>query len=170
MNGLKTFLPEALSRQLCTDALIWTLLYGAFWALFAGGQGWAFGVPFVLLACALSLWLGVRPWRVRLTAVPGFIWFFLVNMFTGAWDVARRAAHPGCPLQAEWVDYPLADSSERVRLLLSALVGLLPGTLASRIEDGRMHVHVLDSMQPWQGTVAELEAHLIRLFDQGRAG
>lgn len=169
MNGLNTSLQGARTRQRLADGLVWALLYASFWALFTGGRGWAFGAPFVMLACAMSLSFGVRPWRMRLTAVPGFIGFFLVNMFTGAWDVARRAAHPGCPLQAEWVDYPLADSSERVRLLLSALVGLLPGTLASRIENDCMHMHVLDSTQPWHGTVVELEGHLIRLFDQERA-
>ncbi|TLX58785.1 sodium:proton antiporter [Stutzerimonas nosocomialis] len=156
-------------RQGCVDGLYWLLLYAGFWALFAEGGGWSFGLPAVFMACALSLWLGIRPWRLRLSVLPGFVWFFLVNMFTGAWDVARRAAHPGCPLQPEWVEYPLAESSERVRILLSALVGLLPGTLASQIEGSRMQLHVLDGGQPWQATVADLEARLIRLLDGGSA-
>ena len=54
--------------------------------------------------------------------------------------------------------------SPRVRLLLSALVGLLPGTLSSRIEGDHMQVHVLDERLAWQPTVAELERWLERLL------
>ena len=55
-----------------------------------------------------------------------------------------------------------------MRLLLSALVGLLPGTLASRIDGGQLRVHVLDEQLPWQATIAELERRLERLL--GAAG
>jgi len=51
-----------------------------------------------------------------------------------------------------------------VRLLLSAMVGLLPGTLASRVDADEMRVHVLDERLPWQATVAELERRLERLL------
>ena len=146
------------------DALYWTLLYAVLWALFAEGGGWALGVPSVLLAVALSLWLELRPLRLRLLALPGFVGFFLRHMLVGAWDVASRALRPRCPLQPAWHDYPLTSTSPRVRLLLSALVGLLPGTLASGIEGERMRVHVLDERQPWQRVVAELEQRLQRLL------
>lgn len=151
------------------DALYWALLYAALWALFAEGGGWSLGVPSVLLAVALSLWLGLRPLRLRLLALPGFVGFFLHHMLVGAWDVASRALRPRCPLQPAWHDYPLTSPSPRVRLLLSALVGLLPGTLASGIEGERMRVHVLDERQPWQRVIAELELRLQRLLgDEAR--
>ena len=146
------------------DALYWALLYAALWALFAEGGGWSLGVPSVLLAVALSLWLGLRPLRLRMLALPGFVGFFLRHMLVGAWDVASRALRPRRPLQPAWHDYPLTSTSPRVRLLLSALVGLLPGTLASGIEGARMRVHVLDERQPWQRVVAELEQRLQRLL------
>lgn len=149
------------------DGLGWALLYAALWALFAEGGGWALGVPSILLAVALSLRLGSRPWRPALRALPGFVWFFLGRMTLGAWDVAVRALHPRRSLQPAWLDYRLRSESPRVRLLLSALVGLLPGTLASRIDADCMRVHVLDRRQRWEPTVIELEDRLVRLLGDG---
>lgn len=147
------------------DGLGWMLLYSALWALFAEGGGWSLGVPSILLAVVLSVWLGVRPWQPSLRALPGFIGFFLGRMIAGGWDVAVRALHPRLPLQPAWLDYPLRSESPRVRLLLSALVGLLPGSLSSRVEGDRMRVHVLDERQAWEPTVVELEQRLAKLLD-----
>ena len=158
---------QAALRRGATDALFWSLIYAALWALFAAGQGWLLGVPTVALAVALSLWLGLRPLGMRLGALPAFLGFFLKHMLLGGWDVARRALQPRCPLQPAWHPYSLCSQSPRVRLLLSALVGLLPGTLASRIEGDEMRVHVLDERLPWQATVADLEQRLERLLGSG---
>lgn len=158
---------QAALRRGAADALFWSLIYAACWALFAAGQGWLLGVPTVALAVALSLWLGVRPMAMRVSALPAFFGFFLKHMFLGGWDVARRALQPRCRLQPAWHPYPLSSASPRVRLLLSALIGLLPGTLVSRIDGNEMRVHVLDERLPWQATVADLERHLERLLGTG---
>jgi len=152
-------------RRRWADGLGWMLLYSALWALFAEGGGWSLGVPSILLAVVLSVWLGIRPWRPSLRVLPGFIGFFLGRMIAGGWDVAVRALHPQLPLQPAWLDYPLRSDSPRVRLLLSALVGLLPGSLSSRVEGDRMRVHVLDERQAWEPTVVELEQRLAQLLD-----
>jgi multicomponent Na+:H+ antiporter subunit E len=149
------------------DALYWALLYAALWALFAEGGGWLLGVPTVLLAVLLSLWLGVQPVRLRLRVLPAFLGFFLRHMLLGGWDVAGRALRPRCPLQPGWHVYPLTSRSPRVRLLLSALVGLLPGTLASGIDGERMRIHVLDGRLHWRDTIAELEQRLEALLGEG---
>lgn len=154
-------------RHRWLDGLGWVVLYAMVWALFAEGGGWALGVPSILLAAGLSLWLGLRPWHPSLPALPGFLGFFLGNMAAGAWDVALRAVHPKRPLQPAWLDYSLTSSSPQVRLVLSALVGLLPGTLASRVEGDRMRVHVLDRRQPWEATVQTLERRLEQLLSHG---
>jgi len=159
---------QAAVCRACADGLRWTLLHAALWALFAGGRGWTLGIPTVALAVALSLWLGLRPPTMRAAALPAFLGFFLKHMWLGAWDVARRALQPRCPLQAAWHEVPLGDSSPRQRLLLSAMVGLLPGTLASRIDGDCLRMHVLDERLPWRATVHELEDHLQRLL--GGAG
>jgi multicomponent Na+:H+ antiporter subunit E len=161
---MEDVMTQATLRRGATDALFWSLIYTALWALFGAGQGWLLGVPTVALAVALSLWLGLRPPAMRLGALPGFLTFFLRHMLLGGWDVARRALQPRCQLQPAWHPYPLTSRSPRVRLLLSALVGLLPGTLSSRIEGDHMQVHVLDERLAWQPTVAELERRLERLL------
>lgn len=155
---------ETGSRRRWIDGLGWTLLYTVIWALFVDGSGWAIGVPSVLLAVGLSLWLGLRSWQPSLVSLPDFVWFVLKHMTLGAWDVALRALHPGQSLQPAWVDYRLRCESPRIRLLLSALVGLLPGTLASRIDADCMRIHVLDERQPWEATLIELEQRLTRLL------
>lgn len=151
------------------DGLGWVALYALIWALFSEGGGWSLGAPTIVLAAGLSLWLGLRPWQPSLRALPGFVGFFLGRMAAGAWDVAVRAVHPRRPLQPAWLDYSLTAASPQVRLALSALVGLLPGTLASRIDGDRMRVHVLDERQPWQPTVSELERRLTQLLAPGRS-
>ena len=158
---------QAALRRRANDVLIWALVYAALWTLLAGGQGWLLGVPTIALAVALSLRLGLRPLVMRLSALPTFLGFFLKHMLLGGWDVARRALQPDCPLQPAWHQFPLSSESPRMRLLLSALVGLLPGTLASRIEGDQMRVHVLDERLPWQTTIAELEKRLERLLGAG---
>ncbi|MCQ4257185.1 Na+/H+ antiporter subunit E [Stutzerimonas stutzeri] len=147
-----------------SDGLGWALIYAALWALFSEGGGWSLGVPTALLAAGVSVWLGMRPWHPTLSVLPGFIGFFLGKMVAGAWDVAVRALHPGRSLQPAWLVYPLTAHSPQVRLVLSALVGLLPGTLASRVDGDSMRVHVLDQRQPWEPTVRELEQRLQRLL------
>lgn len=76
---------QAAWRRGATDALFWSLLYTALWALFAAGQGWVLGVPTITLAVALSLWLGLRPMTLRLASLPAFLGFFLKHMLLGGW-------------------------------------------------------------------------------------
>ncbi|MFC3607510.1 Na+/H+ antiporter subunit E [Stutzerimonas tarimensis] len=156
-------------RRAVLDAGHWLVLYAVFWALFTEGQGWLFGIPCVLLASGLSLRLGLRPTRLKLIVLPGFLMFFIRSMVEGAWDVARRALHPQVPLAPAWVDYPLRCDSPSVRLLLPALVGLLPGTLVSEADGRVLRIHVLNLQQPWEPVVAELEQRLAALLRAGEA-
>ncbi len=80
--------------------------------------------------------------------------------------MARRAFHPQLPLSPRWVTYPLRESSDRVRQLLSAIICLLPGTLASHLEGGNLHIHVLNGEQPWKPTVERLELRLMALLGE----
>lgn len=136
----------------------------ALWALLSSSQGWEFGVPLALLA-AWAGWranLHVEPLYLRY--LPAFIGFFLIELCLGGWDVARRAWHPQLPIEPGWVCYEMETTEPRARLLLSALVGLFPGTLASHTEGHTLHLHALDHRQDWHGTVARLEKHLDRLL------
>jgi multicomponent Na+:H+ antiporter subunit E len=153
-----------LASKTLTDGFYWLLTYTIIWWLLTGGAGWGFGTLWILGACAVSLHLRVRPKRFKLLRLPGFLIFFGTQLWAGGWDVARRALHPRRPLKPGWVDYPFRCTDAQERVLLSAMVGLLPGTLASQVDGDLLRVHTLDLNQPWQHTVAELEAHLTHLL------
>lgn len=143
----------------------WCLTFALLWALLAGGQGWGFGGIAVVAASAMAVWLkpAVRlpGWR----SLPAFLWFFLRSAVHGGWDVAIRAWQPSLPIHPDWVEYEMRSEDARVRLMLSAMVGLLPGTLASHYDGSRLVIHALDSRQEWAATVETLETHLIQLLE-----
>jgi multicomponent Na+:H+ antiporter subunit E len=146
-------------RTRVLSGLFWLAFHAALWALLAGG-GWYIGLPAVLLAALLSVHLQQRYWFLRLTRLPAFLWLFGSQLIAGGWDVARRTVTPRLPIEPAWVHYPLQSADPRVRLVLSALVGLLPGTLSTGVQDQHLELHVLDVDLPWQQAVAQLEASL----------
>lgn len=143
------------------------LLLALFWLAFAGLEGWGFALGAVLLGAFLGARLQGSGPRWRWQYLPGVVVYFLRAMVYGAWDVAWRALHPRCPVDPGWTTYQLSEQAADVQVLLSALIGLLPGTLAACIEEGQMRVHVLDRGQDWQPVVAGLEWRLQRLLKGG---
>lgn len=139
------------------------------WALLSQAQGWGFGIPLAAMATYAGYRLELRVGSIRPRVLPGFLGFFLRELFSGGWDVARRALHPRLPIAPGWKTFTLTTRNPRVRLLLSAMVGLLPGTLSSHHQDQTLHVHALDEHQDWQSTVAQLEAFLSRLLGEESA-
>jgi len=142
----------------------WLLVYAALWVLLSGATGWVFGLMCALAATGLSLWLQLPTLGLRLLYLPRFLLFFFYETLLGAWDVARRAFHPRLPLDAAWVTYSLNCASPRVRLLLSAMVGLMPGTLSTHFDESTLYLHVLDQSQDWRTPITRMEAHLARLL------
>ncbi|HDZ56966.1 MAG TPA: sodium:proton antiporter [Pseudomonas xinjiangensis] len=153
--------------NLIMHSFFWLAIYTAFWLLLAGTEGWYIGIPAVLAATWLSRQLHLRPWLFRLQHLPTFLWLFFAELCTGGWDVARRALHPRLPLDPAWVHYPLTCKQPRVRLMLSATVGMMPGTLATVIEGDCLTLHVLDQHQPWHTNIARLERELDNLMGDG---
>lgn len=149
--------------QRLDQTVYWLVVYAALWVILSGGAGWGFGTVCVLLATWLSLALRLQPLYLNLLYLPHFLCFFFYEVAIGAWDVARRALHPGVPVNPALVTYPLRCAHPQVRLLLSAMVGLLPGTWASHFDDQLLYLHVLDERQAWQDSVAQMERHLARL-------
>lgn len=144
----------------------WLLGFVLFWALLSGASGWYLGLPFALLAALMAMAIGLRPWTLQLRALPGFLRFFLTTSLLGAWDVSRRTLRSRPDIQPGWSEYAFSTSDPQLRLLLSAIVGLLPGTLASRIDTEKnvLEVHLLDTGQHWRPTVEQLEVQLTRLL------
>lgn len=144
--------------------LVWALMYSLLWLMLSAGQGWYFAIPLVVVASLLSLALGLEPPRLHIPALLPFAGFFIAKLMAGGWDVAQRALRPSLPLAPGWVHYALRCQGHSLRLTLSALVGLLPGTYAARIDGDHLLIHVLDHRQPWRSVVAELERRLVALM------
>lgn len=142
----------------------WFIIYSFLWILLAEGAGLAFGVIVVITSSIISLYLTPSPPSFRLRYLPHFVIFFVMEMAIGGWDVARRAISPSLPIKPNWVVYSLQDSPEHIKLMLSALVGLMPGTLSTQYKNHQLYLHVLDSTQDWQTGVTKLEQQLIRLM------
>jgi len=142
----------------------WLILYSLFWLVLAGGEGLAFGAIMVIAATCISFYLVPPLPAFQLRYLPHFVIFFVTEMAIGGWDVARRALSPSLPIKPEWVVYSLQVNSEPIKLTLSALLGLMPGTLATKYHNQQLHLHVLDSTQDWQTVVTKLEQQLSRLM------
>lgn len=153
--------PLILARSL--EALARLALYALLWWVLSNGEGWYFGLPLVLLTTAISMHFG-RPVAVQLSQLPGFVFFFLVELLMAGWDVARRALTPAMPLKPGWLAYDLQCRSTVARMLLSVLVCLLPGTFSARVAGDQLAMHVLDADRAWEG-VARLERRIIRMLE-----
>jgi multicomponent Na+:H+ antiporter subunit E len=148
-------------------AVFWLLFYSALWLLLSRGNGLGFGLIFSLAATAVALWLKLQPWTFQIIYLPPCIAFFLRAQLHGAWNVGKRSLQIDCRLKPAWVGYKFSSDDARLQLLLSALVGLLPGTLAARVEANTMYLHLLDIDMEWHSTVMEMERQLSRLLATG---
>ncbi|MDO9521314.1 MAG: Na+/H+ antiporter subunit E [Pseudohongiella sp.] len=146
------------------DTLKWAVVYTGLWALLSENQGWGFGLLFIVLALWCSHRLRLRAPTLVWRHLPGFLWFFLQRLIAGGVDVALRTVSRKLAISPSWVDYELQADSTDLNLCLSAVVGLLPGTLAAKIEGQLMRVHLLDTRPDWHHDIARLESHLTVLF------
>ncbi|MDO3383737.1 Na+/H+ antiporter subunit E [Gilvimarinus algae] len=144
--------------------LLWSTVFFALWLLLAGPGAWLAGLIASTLAAAIAVWVGLTVPPLRWRWLPSFLLFFTVELLLAGWDVARRALHPRLPLAPAWVSYRFRSTNPRVHLMLSAIVGLLPGTLSSHWDTEQMAVHALDEHSDWQSTIVRLEALLDKLI------
>jgi len=142
----------------------WFLLFLGLWLIFSGAQGWAFGTAASLAAAAIAYRLPMRWPALRITRLPACLGFFFIQLLVGGWDVARRALHPKMPIDPAWELYQCRSENPKVHLLLSALVGLMPGTLSSHFEQGQLHIHTLDRQRDWRTNTERFEQLLDRLL------
>lgn len=159
-NDQKT---SARAQQLLR-VLPWLVVYILVWALLSRNQGWGVGLLFITLATWLSYRLAIPVLRINPLQLPGFCVYFLRKLMAGGIDVALRTIRKQPAIRAGWVHYPLKSDSARVRLILSALIGLLPGTFAARMENRQLLIHALDTDTDWESGVAELESRLHNLL------
>ena len=146
--------------------IVWVGVYSALWALLSNNQGWLIGVIFISAATAVCYHLKLPDPSLKLRHLPSFTVFFLGKLLRGGIDVALRTMSMTPLTRAGWVKYPLQSHDDRVRLMLAALIGLLPGTLTARMEHEQLLIHTLDSEMNWLEDTAQLERHLQKLLSR----
>lgn len=137
------------------------------WGLLTGGspRSWLVGAPAVAAATVVSAALmPSHRLRLRWRGVPAFAAHFLVHSLRGGLDVAVRALHRRPRLSPDVVRFATSLPAGPQRLLLGAVMSLLPGTLLVGVDDECLEVHVLDRTTHPEDEVRRLEARVAGLF------
>jgi multicomponent Na+:H+ antiporter subunit E len=140
-------------------------VFAVLWAILSEGRAdsWLLGVPAVAIAAWTSLHLmPPATWRLALSAVPGFIAFFVVHSLRAGVQVALLALR-GRPSPTV-IELELGLPPGGPTLAMAHLLGLMPGSLAVHLDGTRLRVHVLDAAVPLQAEAARLALHVERLF------
>jgi len=152
--GLRAFVPLL---------LVWVVLDGVGDLVVAVGAA--------ALGAGLAAWLAPdAPGRLRLTALPAFLRFFLVESFRGATDVGWRAVRHDLPIDPHLVRYRVALPPGPARTLLAGVVSLLPGTLTAEVhgEGDTLTIHAITT-DP-QRAVRALEERVAALYGTALEG
>jgi multicomponent Na+:H+ antiporter subunit E len=146
------------------------LFAGLWWVLTEGRiDGWWLGAIAIVIATWTSaVLMPPSTHRLRLSQMPGFLWFFLKNSIRGGFQVAMMALRGRAALQPDVLELQLRLPAGGPRVLLTNVIGLMPGTLSVELAEDRLRVHVLDERLPIEAEVAELEARIRALFGVGR--
>jgi len=159
--------PPATTLALARALVVRSLTFGlAWWAVTEGASGsLVFGAIGSVAAALASVTLLPPSWpRVHLTALAAFVPYFLVQSFAGGMDVVRRAFAPTVPVDPVLVSHPVSHMGRAERVVFSLIVNLIPGTLATRLEDDHLTLHTIDRALPVAASLARLDAHVGALF------
>jgi multicomponent Na+:H+ antiporter subunit E len=119
------------------------------------------------LAAAVAAWTSARllppgDWTFRPIALLRLALRFLRQSVVVGVDVAWRALDPRLPLRPGFVIYPTRLSAGMARNVFTSLTSLLPGTVPTGEQDGKLVYHCLDVDQPVVTELAAEEAALSR--------
>lgn len=145
-----------------------TILAGLGWWIISEGQMPALvvGVPAVLTAAALSLWLAPPArHRPRPLDLLLFVGFFLRRSIVAGLDVAWLILQPVPHYEPGIVRVPLRLPDGGPRLLLADCMSLLPGTLSVAIEDDKLLLHRLQRDVQDQADLREVEQRIAHMFN-----
>jgi len=150
--------------------LLRCLLFAVLWWVLAEGRidGWWLGAIAVATATwASAVLLPPAAHRLRLVQMPGFVWFFLRNSIRGGFQVAMMALRGRSALQPGVLELQLNLPAGGARVLMTSVIGLMPGTLSVELAEDRLRLHVLDVRLSLAAEVGELETRIRALFGVG---
>lgn len=143
-------------------------LFAFVWWIAAEGSltAWPLALAGIAAATLASLWL-LPPASTPSVSISGlftFLGYFIRQSLAGGWQVARLACRPRMDLDPGLLELPLKLPAGLPRLLFTATLGLMPGTLGVRPGKQTLFIHVLDRQQPVAEEAAVLAGHIARLF------
>jgi multicomponent Na+:H+ antiporter subunit E len=143
------------------------LLFALLWWISVEGRqdAWGAGLTAVAVATAASLAL-LPPGKngISIGGLFGFLGFFMMQSAKGGAQVAAMALRPRLDLRPALIELPLSLPPGLPRILMAAVLGLMPGTVGVRLAGDRLRVHVLDERLPVAAEAAALETHIARMF------
>lgn len=137
-------------------------IFALLWLIAAEGRldAWPLALAGIAGATAASLWL--LPAKTLPAISPGgllrFLAYFVHQSLAGGFQVAWLAVQPRPALRPALIELRLTQPPGLPRLLFTAALSLMPGTLGVRLQGDTLLVHVLDRQQPLQ---AELLAERV---------
>ena len=137
------------------------------WWVLAEGRpdAWGLGLVAAVAGCVLSFRL-LPPRRegISLAGLLAFAAFFLWHSARGGLQVATLALRPRPDLAPALLELPLSLAPGAPRVLMTAAIGLMPGTLGVCLEGDRLRLHVLDERLPAAAEAQALEKCIARVF------
>ena len=142
--------------------------FALLWLIAAEGRitDWPLALVAIGGATAASLWLlpaKVLP-SISASGLASFLVWFIRQSLAGGIQVAWLALRPGPPLRPALIELPLQVPPGLPRLLFTAALSLMPGTLGVRLHENHLLVHVLDREQALSDDAARLAERINRIF------
>lgn len=143
-------------------------LFAIVWWTAAEGSlaAWPLALAGIVGATLASLWMlppGGTP-HLSIGGLFAFLGYFIRQSLAGGWQVARLACRPRMDLDPGLLELPLKLPPGLPRLLFTATLGLMPGTLGVRLGEQTLFIHVLDRQLPVAEEAAVLAGHIARLL------
>lgn len=147
-------------------------IFALFWLVAAEGNlnAWPLALAGVAGATAASLWLLPAKTLPPISAggLLRFLAWFVRQSLAGGWQVALLALQPRQALRPALIEVPLTLPPGLPRLLFTAALSLMPGTLGVRLQGDTLLVHVLDREQPLADDAARLADRVAAVFEESR--
>lgn len=102
--------------------------------------------------------------KINLVALGELFFFFFFYAFKGAVAVALLALRPKLKLKPLLYKLPLQTKTPFTTSLLVNIYSLMPGTLSMGIEEGVLHLHILDKEFMDQEFIDRVQTKVLRVF------